>query len=346
MRLRNTATPRNRWGRRTRGGWRIRHLVALSAKPRHYRYRLPLGRTVHILLSIPDILETRCMEDIKLSKYKPHQIVAWTLLAGLLFLRLPFLGGIAFFARPDWLDPAFQIGTYLLTACLIWWERDRLVDFHIDKLALGIIILFKPIQTIILSILGLNELPLAFPNLPSLALWIISFGLFLALWLSHSPLPKLSKLSWGWFGVGILVGLITILITAYPMSLQIDKNQIYGKLDILAILLQSSGNFFYQLGYAAATEEPLFRAFLWGYLYKAGWKTIWIWLFQAGLFMLGHIYYITKDPISFWFIVPLGGLTLGALVWRSKTISSSLAAHATVNAFGRAIGYIIASFRV
>lgn len=287
------------------------------------------------------------MEDTAFSKYnKSHQIIPWTLLVGLLFLRLPFLGGIAFFTRPDWLDTIFQIGTYLLTACLIWWERDRLVDFYIDKLALGIIILFKPIQTIILSIWGVNELSLAFPNLPSLAFWIISLGLFLALWLSHAPLPKLSKLSWKWFGVGILVGLITILITAYPMSLQIDNSQIYGKPDILALLLQAPVNFFYQLGYAAATEEPLFRAFLWGYLHKAGWKTVWIWLFQTGLFMLGHIYYIAKNPISFWFIVPLGGLTLGALVWRSKTISSSLAAHATVNALGRTLGYIIASYRV
>ena len=285
------------------------------------------------------------MESIQLSKDKHHQIVGWALLAGLLFLRLPFLGGIALFATPNWLDPAFQIGTYLLTACLIWWERDRLVDFNIDKLALSIIIIFKPVQTIIPAIWKFNGQPLAFPSIPSLSFWIISLGLLFALWSSHAPLPKLSRLSWGWFGVGILVGFITILITAYPMSLQIDKSQLYGIPDTLALLLQAPRDFFYQLGYAAVTEEPLFRAFLWGYLHKAGWKTIWIWLFQAGLFMLGHIYYITRLPFSFWFVVPAGALILGALVWRSKTISSSLAAHATVNALGSTIGYIIASLR-
>jgi membrane protease YdiL (CAAX protease family) len=94
------------------------------------------------------------------------------------------------------------------------------------------------------------------------------------------------------------------------------------------------------------TEEPLFRAFLWGYLYKAGWKPVWIWLLQAGLFMLGHIYYITTYPISFWLIVPTGALVLGALVWRSKTISSSLAAHATMNALGYTLGYIVAALRM
>lgn len=285
------------------------------------------------------------MEDITLSKDKTHKIVAWILLVGLLLLRLPFrVGGVIFLDGPEWIDITFQIGTYLLTACLIWWERDRLTDFYIDKLALGIIILFKPIQTIILA--KFNEQPFAFPSLPSLAFWIISLGLVLALWLRHAPLPKLSRLSFGWFGVGILVGLITVLIIAYPMSLQIDKSQIYDKPDFLAVLFQACGNFFYQLGYAAVTEEPLFRAFLWGYLQKAGWKTIWIWLFQAGLFMLAHIYYISKYPISFWFIVPVGALILGAIVWRSKTISSSLAVHATVNALGFTAGYIIAFFRV
>jgi membrane protease YdiL (CAAX protease family) len=284
------------------------------------------------------------MESIPLSKDKPHLIVAWALLGGLLFLRLPFLGGIALFTRPDWLDPVFQIGTYLLTAGLIWWERDRLVDFHIDRLALGIIILFKPIQTIISAIRNPGGEPLAFPSIASLSLWIISLGLFLALWLSHAAIPKLSRSSWRWFGVGILVGFISILLTAYPASLEIDRSQYHGLPNILVILIEALLSFFYQLGYAAATEEPLFRAFLWGYLHKAGWKTIWICLFQAGLFMIGHIYYITKYPYSFWLIIPIGGLILGALVWRSKTISSSLAAHASMNAFGNTMAYIVASF--
>jgi len=285
------------------------------------------------------------MGNITLLKDKRHQTVAWVLLAGLLFLRLPLLGGVSLFATPDWLNPVYQIGTYLLTACLIWWERERLADFHIDKLALIIIILFKPIQTIILAIWK-ADIALTFPNPASLTFWVISLGLVLALRLSHTPLPKLSRISFGWLGVGILAGLVTALVWAYPMSFQVDKSELFGKPDLLAILLQVPGQFFYQLGYAAVSEEPLFRAFLWGYLYKAGWKPVWIWLFQAGLFMLAHIYYFSTYPISFWLIVPTAGLVLGALVWRSNTISSSLAAHATMNALGYTMGYIVASFRM
>jgi len=272
-----------------------------------------------------------------------HQIITWALIGGLLFLRLPFLGGIALFAAPQWLTPAFQIGTYLLTAVLIWWERERLADYHIDRLALAIIILFKPVQTLIQAAWNFDRDPLTFPGPSGLSLWAIALGLLVALRLSRAPLPKMSKRSWGWFGLGILGGLAAVLVTAYPLSLQIDESQFYGKPDLFGTLM-APASFLYQLGYAAVTEEPLFRGFLWGALHKAGWKPLWIWLCQAALFTLGHIYYITRAPFSFWFVVPVGALILGGLVWRSKSLSSSLAAHATLNTLGYSAGYFVAYY--
>jgi hypothetical protein len=283
------------------------------------------------------------LESIQPVITKQHQIVAWALLGGLLFLRLPFLAGLAVFSAPDWLDTVFQVGTYFLTACLVWWERERLQEFFIDKLALVIIILFKPIQTLISALRGDNNL-LAFPQPVGLALWAISLGLVCALWLSHTQLPKISKASWKWFWVGALVGVISILITAYPQSLEISKSELQNRPNLVVLLVQAPIDFIYQLGYAAVTEEPLFRAFLWVYLLQAGWKNVWIWLFQAGLFMLGHIYYMAAYPFLFWLIIPFGGLILGGLAWRSKTISSSLAAHAAMNALGYGVAYFVAYF--
>ena len=279
-------------------------------------------------------------------KDKRHLTISWGLLVGLLLLRLPYLGGIAFFAKPAWLDPSFQVGTYLLTAGLIWWERERLADFHVDGLALGIILLAKPIQTFFYPGWRSDISPLALPNLPNLAFWIISLGLFLALRLSHTSLPGVTKSSWGWFGLGLLVGLGTILLTAYPASFQIEKSELVGRPVSWGILIGAPREFIFQLGYAAVTEEPLFRAFLWVHLQKTGWKPIWIWLFQAGLFMLGHIYYLTSHPFSFWVDVPLAALVLGGLAWRSRTISSSLSAHAAMNTFGYPLERFFASLRL
>jgi hypothetical protein len=39
-----------------------------------------------------------------------------------------------------------------------------------------------------------------------------------------------------------------------------------------------------------------------GLLRLAKWKNVWIWLFQAGLFTLGHVYYLRVEPFGSWFI--------------------------------------------
>lgn len=282
---------------------------------------------------------------------RTHQKIALLLLAGLLFLRIPLLGGVGYFVQtpPDWLDSLFQIGTYLLMAILIWWEKDRLADFHIDGLAIAIIILFKPIQTIILDFWGFRQLFLAFPNPGSLILWAIALGLALALLVSHSTIPKPQVISLGWFGIGTLAGIVIAIALGFPMSFQIPPSQINVAIGYKTQLLQALTPVFpsfpYQLGYAAVSEEPLFRGFLWGYLRKAGWRDVWIFLFQAGLFWLSHIYYLNRAPISFWIIVPVGAVVFGLMAWRSHSICTSMAAHASVNALGYSIGYLIAVYR-
>jgi hypothetical protein len=86
------------------------------------------------------------------------------IIMALLAIRIPFAAGIRLFSNAIWHDPAYQISTYLLTAWFIYLERDKLSDYHIDKLVIIIIIFFKPIQTLILDIWGYSELPLAFPK--------------------------------------------------------------------------------------------------------------------------------------------------------------------------------------
>ena len=279
------------------------------------------------------------------SHSQSHKIVGWSLLTGLLLLRIPFLGFVTLFANYNWVDPAFEIGTYFLTACLIWWERERLADFHIDTLAVSIIILFKPIQTLLLTLSEYATYPLAFPQWGGILIWMIAAALFIAMRFSRPRMARISRASAGWFGWGLLAGLLTAAILGYPMSFQVDNvpASLPGLFPLTFMILRQV---FYQLGYAAVAEEPLFRGFLWGYLRKAGWKDVWIWLFQTGLFMLAHIYYINQLPISFWIIVPVSTLVLGALAWRSKTISASMGAHTMMNASGYTIGTIIATLRM
>jgi hypothetical protein len=283
-----------------------------------------------------------------------HQRIFLLALLGLLILRIPFLGGMMLFnIQWEWIRVIFDIGTYLLTTFLIWWEADTLADYHIDTLVVIIIILFKPIQTLILGLglWGMDAHLLAFPSIPSLLLWLITIVFAIGMWQKRSKLSgtKSGTTRW-WVFSGILVGVFTALALSYPISLQIPETQLTSGFSVgdaaLALLVQVLLEFPYQIGYAAVTEEPLFRGFLWGYLRKLKWRETWIWLFQAGLFMLSHIYYITRNPISFWIIVPVGALVLGWLAWRSRTIASSMAGHGMMNATGHMFGYLLAIYRL
>ena len=94
-----------------------------------------------------------------------------------------------------------------------------------------------------------------------------------------------------------------------------------------------------QLVRAGIAEEPFFRGFLWGTLRRAGWKNIWILLFQTILFMIGHLFDFPSYPISFWIVVPLGGLVLGLLAWRSHSIATSMVGHGFMNAVGQMVAF-------
>jgi membrane protease YdiL (CAAX protease family) len=274
-----------------------------------------------------------------------HDRIALLLLLGLLIIRLPFVAGVAFFIspKPDWLSPIFEISTYFLTVCLVWWERKRLAEFHIDTFVIAIIIFFKPIETLILAAMVNNDTtqePLAFPSIPALIIWIVAIGLLLAFLWEKPRLPRIQGKTIAWFIVGTLVGILTAILLAYPLSLQIANGEHLSSLPPYNLNDILINGFFLQIGFAAVSEEPLFRGFLWGYLRKAGWREPWIWLFQAGLFWIGHIYYFGKLLISFWIAIPIGGLVLGGLAWRSRSIATSIAAHAAMNGLGFILAYI------
>ena len=85
--------------------------------------------------------------------------------------------------------------------------------------------------------------------------------------------------------------------------------------------------------WAAVLEEPLFRGFLWGYLRRVRWKDGWIWLFQALLITLGHVFYLKTEAIGPWFIrMMLPSLVIGFIAWRAKSIFASMVTHGVFNA--------------
>jgi membrane protease YdiL (CAAX protease family) len=274
-----------------------------------------------------------------------HLWVTFFLILVMFILRLPLLVGyrIIFATMPAWVSPVFEIGTYLLVSVLLVWESQSLQDYHINNLAIWMVILFKPLETIYLSLWKELNSPLAFPKIPSLVIWLTTLGLLVYFRPRLFQRGTIRRGDLKWLLLGGVAGLGVVLFMCYPMSFQISG--LPSSIAVLPILMNGFVNIPYQVGYAAVSEEPVFRGFLWGYLQKMGWRDVWIWLFQAGLFWLGHLFYINSAPISFWLLIPLGGLVLGWLAWRSRSIATSMAAHGVMNGLSQSMALLVASFR-
>jgi membrane protease YdiL (CAAX protease family) len=261
----------------------------------------------------------------------------WLLVAGLLALRIALLGGVRYFTYPDypsWVQPVFEIGTYLLTALLVWHERDHLSDHHIDTAALVVLILGKPLELLMRAL----SIPAAWPesSRPYL-LWLpISIGLLVALVLARPRLKSMRARDWLWLLAGSVIGIAFGALTGYGIRLQNP----YRATHRLTAALVAFGPL-QQMLHAGMAEEPLFRGFLWGALRRARWKEVWIWLLQAALFWISHIYYLGNVPFSFWVLVPAAGLLFGLVAWRSRSIAASMLAHGFTNG----VGQIVAVYR-
>ena len=263
----------------------------------------------------------------------PHNTITWLLIAGLFGLRIILYGVVVAVIKksPDWINLTFEIGTYFLTFLLVWWEREHLAEFFIDRMALFILILGKPCELVLYLF---HRTP--FQSVFYWAYLPISLGLLMVVLFSPCKLNKLQARNWLWLLAGIVTGIAVGILYGYLLRIQFPGRS--EKLTLFwALFLPAQ-----QLIYAGIAEEPFFRGFLWGGLRRAGWKDIWILLFQTALFMLGHIYYFGTFPISFWIIVPLGGLITGVLAWRSRSIATSMAWHGISNA----VGQMVAFFRI
>jgi len=263
------------------------------------------------------------MEKAKVSS---HQVITWIAIFALLVLRL--LEGWILYKDPlgsVWVEPLYETGTYVLIAFLIGWEWKNLREYHLTPLSILILILFPALSKLSQLSFDPNNM-LAFPKLLSFPFFVIA-GILIYLVIRK----KMDfKVGLGkdliWFAIGALMGLfiaafegvIMIKFLGYP------QKAFPGYLSLISSI--------YQLGFAACPEESLFRGFLWGALRKLRIKEIWILFIQALLFALGHIFYLSSENgLLSVGLVFAGALIMGLLVWRSRSLSSSMAYHAFFN---------------
>ena len=250
----------------------------------------------------------------------------WILLSGLLLLRFPWLiFGRFLVPGDDVVIVVYELGTCLLTCLLFFLERERLAEYHVVGLAL-VLLLGAPIAVLVGRMAG----GYALPGQEIKAVFAVI--LLVALLIRRPVLPRRGVgRTAGCIGAAVLAGAALAVVSAFVLSFQTAQVVDLSALPSAGRLLYGS---LYQLDYAAAAEEPLFRGFLWGRLRKCGWKDHWIWLFQALLFAVGHAYYVGSSNISAFLAVPLGALALGLIAWKTRSVGASMIAHGITNGFG------------
>lgn len=238
------------------------------------------------------------------------------LLAALLILRFPVLmlgsmapdGGTAPLA-------AYLVGTQLCTALLFWLLRDRL-----DR---------------------------CFVTLPALILFLLS-PLFA--WQGGMEDPTVwlralvcAALAWGLWRRRAQVRLVPVRGLAKNLLLTAALVAAGAVLFAWVRGFKGGGEaptvdsfwrgFCYQMAFAAVLEEPLFRAFLPALLESRGLRPAGAVLVTAGLFWLGHLYYMGTGA-NFWVVIPLASLLLGFAARRTGSVGWSMGAHALLNTLG------------
>lgn len=264
---------------------------------------------------------------MKKIKTNSHQIIKWTAILGLLTSHLISAGWFPFEESPiiAWLDPAWEIGSYILIVFLVWWEWKNLALNHVNPLTLLILIIFPVLSKIILNYLYPTNV-LAFPKILSFP-FLITAGVLLFL-VRHKEMDfriglrkdVTSFLICGGLGLSLVIleSFIMIKFMGFP------RNTFPGLIALVSPI--------YQLGYAAPLEECLFRGFLWRGLKDLKIKDFWILIIQASLFTLGHRFYLdSANGLLFLGMVFLFGLIAGIIVWRTRSLSSSISFHAFFN---------------
>lgn len=263
-------------------------------------------------------------------KEKVESRVLWMAIL-LLLIRLSY--GIGVFLVPSIrmnLFGFYRILTYLLIVVFIVSEHDMLSRYHFDRLAMVIILVIKPIMSIYHLFNIINGDP---QYIMESELFVNGFIIVVAL-LGLSQLSRKGGFSQSipfsgqWLVIGFVVGLGTALVmvgmekwAGFETGLQMSWGHVPQALAI-------------QLTNAAVQEEAVFRGILWGVMKNMAIKEKWIWMIQALLFLVCHLYYLPHSSVI-WLRILVAGLAYGAVVWRSRTQSASMVTHAAANTFAQ-----------
>lgn len=237
----------------------------------------------------------------------------------LLFLRIPVLFMGTFGIIPEEISlVVFLVVTYLVTAVFIVNYKNELCNYNITRSSVMVFLLAP-----IFSIMTMEDDPTGY--LKSLISIVALIALNSKGYFKSSENKKFKF-------INIILVLISIGIFIFLQKYILNKS-----IDVRAInLSEFMSTFFFQISFAAVSEEPLFRGLIMGELMKKDIHPFFIILIQGGIFWLSHIYYINTG-LNFWIIHPVVSILLGVVAYYGKSITNSMVLHGLLNTIGNVL---------
>jgi membrane protease YdiL (CAAX protease family) len=234
------------------------------------------------------------------------------------FLGLTLVSGILYLYKLDipWFEVVDNIGIYLLLFVLIFDQKEELERSNIDNLSLFLLLLFPPFSF--------------YSGISSIVRDLIYFSIFVIgitgyVIVKRNKNTKIAKFSIKQiihFLLGLTIGLGIALVKIYMNhSVLVDLAKLNPSKYIFSLFLSLTTN----------NEEFIFRGLLWGYLRKLGIKDGWIIIFSSVLWTLIHVNSYNNFPELINLMI--NGIVFGWLVKKTKSIVSSVGAHAGYNSF-------------
>jgi membrane protease YdiL (CAAX protease family) len=236
-------------------------------------------------------------------------------------LLTPFLT-LSSITIPKWILVSSEMFIFLIIGGLIFLNRKRLPEYHIDYSAVLIFFLFSTV----LRYRRIDSVATFLVEILFLALAIIVLIIF---WRSKKVLVR-QRLFTKWFFLAILLGFVLGM-----SEIRFDPHLQNKTMDSISITTAIFYFFYYAhqaIGSAGIFEEPIYRGFLWGFLRNIGLSEGQTLIAQGGLFWISHINFI-HYPFTFWITASVMALVLGFLALRSKSIIPPIIAHVIYNAY-------------
>jgi membrane protease YdiL (CAAX protease family) len=207
--------------------------------------------------------------------------------------------------------------TYLVFSVLMRLESNNLEDFHIDRFA---------VATFVVGSILRRRIGIPWESFFLIMIGLAGIFMIFTLIQKKPAIPK-TKIRWVLAGVGIS-GITLILIILFELFFRntwavILLSRNHAVATVISEILK-------EFSFGALIEEILFRAFLWGYLKRAGWNENKIFWTQGMLFWFLHLSRIVT-PFTFFIVIPLITVIFSKLTLRSRQIYPAIVAHIVVN---------------